>query len=69
MPIKKENKNKSKKPAITVICIPIDILKYILTVQGEMKSEKCIGQISQSSSIIKIIREHKENRESTSKIK
>ena len=42
---------------------PEDVLKYILKVQGEKKSEKGLTQYSQSLTICTIIREHKQMKE------
>lgn len=40
--------------------IPLDIKKYILKVQGEIKSKKGVSQYNQQLVIFQIIREHKE---------
>lgn len=41
--------------------VPLDIRKYILKIQGEMKCEKGISQYSISQTVYKIIRDHKDN--------
>lgn len=40
--------------------IPIDVRKYILKVQGDMKVKKGVAQYSQNLVIFQLIREHKE---------
>jgi hypothetical protein len=40
--------------------IPLDIRKYILQIQGNMKAKKGVAQYSQQLTIFQIIREHKE---------
>jgi len=42
---------------------PEDVLKYLLKIQGEKKSEKGITQFSQLQTIFCIIREHKQMKE------
>lgn len=42
--------------------IPTDLKKYILLIQGEIKTQKGVGQYSQQSTILQIIREHRECR-------
>lgn len=44
--------------------IPLDIKKYILKMQGEIKSKKGVSQYNQQLVIFQIIREHKEFSES-----
>ena len=39
--------------------IPDDITKFILQVQGNIKSQKGVGKYSQSATIIHIIKEYK----------
>lgn len=66
------SKSKSKPPktttqddfsSITVRGIPQDIMRHILSEQSKIKLERCVGQYSQSSAIICIIREHKQMKE------
>lgn len=40
--------------------IPLDVKKYILKMQGEIKSKKGVSQYNQQLVIFQIIREHKE---------
>ena len=40
--------------------LPLDVRKYILKLQGEIKAEKGVCQYSMPLTIYKIIREHKE---------
>lgn len=49
--------------AIRLKYLPEDIIKYILKIQGEIKSKKGIGQYSQELTVMQIIREHKEFKE------
>lgn len=45
--------------AINVKAIPLDLAKFILAIQGQIKSDKCKGVFSQSQAVIHIIREYK----------
>lgn len=45
--------------AIIHLDIPVDVKKYILKFQGDVKTTKGIGQYSQQQAIYQIIREHK----------
>lgn len=47
--------------------MPLDIKKYVLQMQGDMKSKKGVSQYSQQLVIFQIIREHKEFTESKNK--
>lgn len=40
--------------------IPDDVIKHILKIQGEKKTEKGVGLYSQQQTVFQIIREHKE---------
>lgn len=45
--------------AVNVKAIPEDLAKFVLKVQGQIRSQKCSAQFSQSQAIIHIIREYK----------
>jgi len=47
-------------PTLPLKDIPDDVKKYILKVQGDMKSQKCVSQYSLTAAIFKIIREHRD---------
>lgn len=40
--------------------VPLEVKKYILKVQGEIKHQKGLGKYSLHATIVQIIREHKE---------
>lgn len=40
-----------------------EVKEYILKVQGEIKSKKCLGKYSQQKTILFIIKDHKEIKE------
>lgn len=42
------------------IQLPDDLKEYVLRLQGEIKVQKKLGKYSQASTIIAIIREHRE---------
>lgn len=48
---------------INLKTIPIDLLKFILKTQGEIKSDKSIGQFSLEQTVYKIIKDLKEIKE------
>lgn len=43
--------------------IPDDVLKFVLKVQGEIKSDKCISQYSLEKTFYHIVREYKKIKE------
>ena len=45
--------------AVNVKAIPEDLAKFILKIQGQVRSQKCSAQFSQSQAIIHIVREYK----------
>lgn len=48
------------KNVINLKDVPLDVRKYVLKIQGEVKAEKGISQYSIYQTIYKIIKEHKE---------
>lgn len=51
------------KRSILLKNIPLDIKKYILKTQFEIKSQKDVEQYSQAKTVIQMLREHKEFKE------
>lgn len=49
----------SMKKPLSLKDVPMDILKFILKAQFEIKSNKCIKQYSLEQTIYKLLREHK----------
>jgi hypothetical protein len=47
--------------------MPEDLKAFVLKVQGEVKSKKCLGKYSQQKTILHIIKEYKELREKPKK--
>lgn len=45
--------------AINVKAIPQDVAKFVLQIQGQIRTQKCSAQFSQSQAVIHIIREYK----------
>lgn len=43
---------------INLKAIPQDILRYLLKIQGEIKSEKNIAQYSLEQTVYRIVKEH-----------
>lgn len=54
-------------PTLPLKNIPIDVRRYILKIQGEIKTKKGVSQYSQPQTIFQIIREHKEFTEKSKK--
>lgn len=47
--------------AVYVKEIPADIAKFILKIQGEIKSQRGLGKYSQSQTILYILKEYKKS--------
>lgn len=45
--------------AINVKAIPEDLARFVLKIQGQIRSQKCSAQFSQSQAVLHIIREYK----------
>jgi hypothetical protein len=54
-------------PSLLLKNMPTHIRKYLLKIQGEIKTEKCISQYSLESTIYKIISQQIENEKNVSK--
>lgn len=52
--------NDNKKPTIPLKEVPLDVRKYMLKIQGEIKEQKGISQYSLCQTVFKIIRDHRE---------
>ncbi len=50
----------NKKNSLLLTDVPMEIKKYLLQIQGNIKIEKGINQYSLEQTIYKIIKEHKE---------
>jgi hypothetical protein len=50
----------NKPNAIHMKDVPDDVLKFILKIQGEVKTTKCIKQYSMELTIYKLLREHRD---------
>lgn len=48
----------SDKKGLTLKEMPMDVRKFVLKIQGEIKNEKCIGQYSMEHTVYKLLREH-----------
>ena len=55
----KKIREKKEFPTLPLKEMPLDVRKYVLQVQGNMKAKKGISQYSQQLTIYQIIREHK----------
>lgn len=52
--------------SIKLKTIPENLFKHLLIVQGEIKVEKKIGTYSLEKTVLKIIEDHKKNRDKNS---
>lgn len=54
-----KNKKRVPKNTLPLKDIPTDVKKYLLKIQGQIKSQKGISQYSLCLTIFKIVRDHK----------